>query len=131
MAEVTETDIQVTEGIPLGVTGAHPEEELQGIEAEEAGLHLCHGALTIVTVVVIAVAQFAVAPQLNHLDLVQLRLGAGIHQYQGLLWNQSLPGGLAWTGQDHHPEVQLERRAWSLMQMVLQTRSEREFVLKA
>lgn len=41
VVEVTVTDFQVTEGIPLGVSEAHQEEEvLQDTEAEEVGQDL-------------------------------------------------------------------------------------------
>lgn len=94
MEEVTMTDIQVTEGTPLGVTGAHchAEELHQGTEVGGAGHHLYHAAhVTELNGIAEAVAQFAVV----HLfDLVWRGAGphpgAQVHHDPGLQWNHNL-----------------------------------------
>jgi len=124
VVEVIVRDFQVTEGIPLGVFEAHHQEEelLQDTEAEEVGPGLHHGVHpTEVGVTAAAVHQ------LSHIDLVPLHglrggdhlLGAGAHQNQGHPWTPNLLGGQAKTGQSHHLEARMGRRAWSLMEMVL------------
>lgn len=142
MEEVTETDILVTEGIPLGVSGAHHHVEglPQGIETGGAGRHLFHAVPDIELDDIAEVeaqfevgAQFVVVHRLKHIDHgpllvwrgMHLLLGAGAHRGPGpgpdLLLNlhQEL---VETAGPGHRPEVQMERKAWSLMAMLLHTR---------
>lgn len=58
-----------------------------------------------------------VLPELRSGGLLQ---GAGAHQSQGRPWTPNLPSGQAETGQGHHPEAQLRKRAWFHMEMGLQ-----------
>lgn len=131
MEEVTVTDILVTEGILQGVTGAlHFVEELpQGTEAGGAGHHLFLAVHVIeVDVIAEAVAQLVVVQLMNHIDLAPLLvrrgvrhlLGAGVVQNQCLPGNHNLHGKLVeTTGQGHRPEVQMGRKVWFHMTMVL------------
>lgn len=73
MEELIVTDIQVTEGIPLGVSEArHGEELLQGTEGE-ADHHLFRPAhATELEDIAEAAAQFAFAPQFGALPPIDL-----------------------------------------------------------
>lgn len=146
MAELIVRGIQVTGGIHLGVIEAHQEEELHlGIEAEEAGhevhpYHVALGTVIVIIVVATAIALVAVGPlfaavlQLMCLDLTRLRrlggegplLRVGANQNRGPRWTLSLQSRQAkqgqGQGQGHLLEVQMVKRAWSLMMMVHQTR---------
>lgn len=145
MEEMTVTDILVTEGIPLGVSGAHHhvEELPQGIEVGGAGRRLFRAAHDIELGDIAAAgaqfvvgALFAVVPQLNHFDPAPLLVwrgihllgaGVGVHQNPGpgpgLLPSHDHLGEQTETaGPGHHPEAQMERKAWSHMAMVLHTR---------
>ena len=53
--------------------------------------------------------------------------GAGVHHDPDLRWNRNLHKKQAErTGQGHHLEAQMERKAWSHMEMVLLTQAKGE-----
>ncbi|KAF8393257.1 hypothetical protein HHK36_021498 [Tetracentron sinense] len=100
-------------------------------EAEEAGhgAEVCRGAQYITAAAVIAVVQCVAVHLLRNLGRVcphELRsrghcLGAGAHQSRGPRWTCHLPSVQVDASQDHHLAAHLERGAWFLMEMGLQT----------
>lgn len=109
MEEVTVTDIQVTEGTPLGVSGAHHRVEglRQGTEAGKAEHHLYHAAhVTELDDIAEARAQFAVVHHLVWIGKCHLR--AGVDHDPGFQWNHNLQEKQAetTTGQGLHLEAQ-------------------------
>jgi hypothetical protein len=93
-----------------------------GTEVGEAGHHLYHAAhLTEHVGIAQASAQFATAHLLVRIDAYHY-LPAGVHldPGPGLQWNHSLQKKQAeLTGQDLRLEAQMERKAWSRMEMAL------------
>ncbi|OIW15027.1 hypothetical protein TanjilG_24136 [Lupinus angustifolius] len=101
--------------------------------SEAGGHHLFPPAhLTVLDDIAEAVAWSAVVPQLSHNDLTPLLvwrgdcLGAGVHPSTGLPNHDLREKQAETTGQGHRPEVQMERKAWSLMEMVLPARAKGE-----